>query len=119
VTAEQRILVAYATKHGSTREVAETIAHALLEQGCEAEIRTAADDRERALLWKGRKSAFAAMGRVANDYYVQDGVVPRTKLPEVLRRDQAGEPPLRRDSGPTRAARAAGAADPSTGRAKP
>jgi glycolate oxidase len=50
------------------------------------EIRTAADDHERALLWKGRKSAFAAMGRVANDYYVQDGVVPRTKLPEVLRR---------------------------------
>ncbi len=50
------------------------------------EIRVAADDHERALLWKGRKSAFAAMGRVANDYYVQDGVVPRTKLPEVLRR---------------------------------
>jgi glycolate oxidase len=50
------------------------------------EIRTAADDHERALLWKGRKSAFAAMGRVANDYYVQDGVVPRTKLAEVLRR---------------------------------
>ena len=50
------------------------------------EIRTAADDHERALLWKGRKSAFAAMGRVSNDYYVQDGVVPRTKLPEVLRR---------------------------------
>jgi glycolate dehydrogenase FAD-linked subunit len=49
------------------------------------EVRTAADDHERALLWKGRKSAFAAMGRVANDYYVQDGVVPRTKLPEVLR----------------------------------
>jgi glycolate oxidase len=50
------------------------------------EIRTASDDHERALLWKGRKAAFAAMGRVANDYYVQDGVVPRTKLPEVLRR---------------------------------
>jgi glycolate oxidase len=50
------------------------------------EIRIAADEHERALLWKGRKSAFAAMGRVANDYYVQDGVVPRTKLPEVLRR---------------------------------
>ena len=50
------------------------------------ELRIAADDHERALLWKGRKSAFAAMGRVANDYYVQDGVVPRTKLPEVLRR---------------------------------
>jgi glycolate oxidase len=50
------------------------------------EVRVAADERERALLWKGRKSAFAAMGRVSRDYYVQDGVVPRTKLPEVLRR---------------------------------
>jgi len=56
-------------------------------RGCGAwEIRTAASDHERALLWKGRKSAFAAMGRVSSDYYVQDGVVPRTKLPEVLRR---------------------------------
>jgi len=50
------------------------------------EIRTATDDAARALLWKGRKSAFAAMGRVATDYYVQDGVVPRTRLPELLRR---------------------------------
>jgi len=50
------------------------------------EIRTAADDAERALLWKGRKSAFAAVGRISPDYYVQDGVVPRTRLPEVLRR---------------------------------
>ncbi len=50
------------------------------------ELRVAADEVARALLWKGRKSAFAAMGRIATDYYVQDGVVPRTKLPEVLRR---------------------------------
>jgi glycolate oxidase len=50
------------------------------------EIRTAADADERALLWKGRKSAFGAMGRISQSYYVQDGVVPRTKLPEVLRR---------------------------------
>ena len=50
------------------------------------EIRAATSDAERALLWKGRKSAFAAMGRIATDYYVQDGVVPRTRLPEVLRR---------------------------------
>jgi glycolate oxidase len=50
------------------------------------ELRVASDDAARALLWKGRKSAFAAMGRVATDYYVQDGVVPRTRLPEVLRR---------------------------------
>ena len=48
------------------------------------EIRVAADDAERALAWKGRKAAFAAMGRISHDYYVQDGVVPRTKLPEVL-----------------------------------
>ena len=50
------------------------------------EVRTATSDAARALLWKGRKSAFAAMGRMATDYYVQDGVVPRTRLPEVLRR---------------------------------
>jgi glycolate oxidase len=50
------------------------------------EVRTAANEVARALLWKGRKSAFAAMGRVATDYYVQDGVVPRTRLPAVLRR---------------------------------
>jgi glycolate oxidase len=37
-------------------------------------------------IWKGRKAAFAAMGRVSPNYYVQDGVVPRTRLPEVLRR---------------------------------
>jgi glycolate oxidase len=50
------------------------------------EIRVAVDDVERALFWKGRKAAFAAMGRVSHDYYVQDGVVPRTRLPEVLER---------------------------------
>jgi glycolate oxidase len=50
------------------------------------EIRTASDADERARLWLGRKGAFAAMGRVSPDYYVQDGVVPRTRLPAVLRR---------------------------------
>ncbi|MGN6089658.1 MAG: FAD-linked oxidase C-terminal domain-containing protein [Actinomycetales bacterium] len=49
------------------------------------EIRIAADDVERALFWKGRKSAFAAVGRISPDYIVQDGVIPRTNLPEVLR----------------------------------
>ena len=42
------------------------------------------DDRTR--IWKGRKAAFAAMGRVSPNYYVQDGVIPRTTLPAVLRR---------------------------------
>ena len=50
------------------------------------ELRTASSEEDRARLWKGRKSAFAAMGHVATDYYVQDGVVPRTRLPDVLRR---------------------------------
>jgi glycolate oxidase len=50
------------------------------------EVRVAADAEERALAWKGRKAAFAAMGRISPSYYVQDGVVPRTRLPEVLRR---------------------------------
>jgi glycolate oxidase len=50
------------------------------------ELRVAQTDAERARFWKGRKAAFAAMGRVSHDYYVQDGVVPRTKLPEVLER---------------------------------
>lgn len=44
----------------------------------------ARDARERARLWKGRKGAFGAMGRLSTDLYVQDGVVPRTRLPEVL-----------------------------------
>ena len=50
------------------------------------EIRVAADDHERAMIWKGRKSAFAAVGRISPDYIVQDGVIPRTALPEVLGR---------------------------------
>ncbi len=49
------------------------------------EQRVAVDPTERALIWKGRKSAFAAVGRISPDYIVQDGVIPRTSLPEVLR----------------------------------
>src|SRR5215210_6465569 len=51
-----------------------------------SEIRVAEDEQERALFWKGRKAAFAAMGRISNDYYVQDSVVPRTELGAVLKR---------------------------------
>jgi glycolate oxidase len=56
------------------------------EQAGAFEIREAVDDAQRALIWKGRKSAFAAVGRISPDYIVQDGVIPRTTLPEVLRR---------------------------------
>lgn len=48
-------------------------------------VRVAADDAERALLWKGRKSAMGAIARIAPDYYLHDAVVPRTRLVEVLR----------------------------------
>jgi len=50
------------------------------------ELRAAETAAERAAIWRGRKSSFAAMGRISTSYYVQDGVVPRTRLPEVLRR---------------------------------
>lgn len=49
-------------------------------------IRVAKDEAERQLLWAGRKNAFGAVGRISPEFYVQDGVVPRTKLPYVLRR---------------------------------
>jgi glycolate oxidase len=48
------------------------------------EIRIAQSEADRALIWKGRKSAFAAMGRISSNYIVQDGVIPRTALPQVM-----------------------------------
>lgn len=48
------------------------------------EIRVASGDEERELLWRGRKYAFGAMGRISTDLYVQDGVVPRSALPEAI-----------------------------------
>ncbi|MGB0112385.1 MAG: FAD-linked oxidase C-terminal domain-containing protein [Ilumatobacteraceae bacterium] len=48
------------------------------------EVRLAADEAERALLWKGRKTAFGAIAQVAPDYYLHDTVVPRSRLAEVL-----------------------------------
>jgi len=62
---------------------------ALCQKNSATEIWVAKDDAERDLIWKARKAAFAAMGRISPDYYVQDGVIPRTRLPEVLRRIDA------------------------------
>jgi glycolate oxidase len=50
------------------------------------EVRFAADEKERLQLWKCRKQAFGAIGRLSPSYCTQDGVVPRTKLPDILRR---------------------------------
>ena len=66
-------------------EQAERIEAACRESGAR-DVRTAKDEAERQLLWKGRKSAFGAYGRVSPAYMVMDGVIPRTKLPFVLKR---------------------------------
>ena len=84
---------------GPEAEVEEQFGRVLeiCEENEATEIRVAEDDEERALFWKARKAAFGAMGRIANDYYVQDGVIPRTELPAVLGRisELAGEYRLR------------------------
>jgi glycolate oxidase len=49
------------------------------------EVRRPQDEAERALMWKGRKSAFAAVGRISPNYFVQDGVIPRSEIAAVLR----------------------------------
>jgi glycolate oxidase len=61
------------------------------------EDRLAQSEQERMLVWKGRKAAFAAAGRLSPDYIVQDGVIPRTKLPMVLEKisEMAAEVGLR------------------------
>jgi glycolate oxidase len=64
----------------------------LCKRGGAWEVRVAADEAERALIWKTRKAAFAAMGRIAPNYYVQDSVIPRTRMAPVLRRiEELGE----------------------------
>jgi glycolate oxidase len=64
-------------------EQAEAVREVCVQQRAR-EVRRAKDENERALLWKGRKNAFAALGRLAPSYYSQDGVVPRTRIPAVL-----------------------------------
>jgi glycolate oxidase len=57
---------------------------AICRQQGATEVRVAKNEAERQALWKGRKGAFSAMGRLSPDFYVMDGVVPRTKLPETM-----------------------------------
>ena len=65
-------------------EEAETIIRLCSECGAR-EVRLSQTEEERALLWKCRKQAFGAIGRLSPSYCTQDGVVPRTKVPEILR----------------------------------
>ncbi|PIE25798.1 MAG: FAD-binding oxidoreductase [Micrococcales bacterium] len=84
---------------GPAEEVAEELAE--VKRICSAagaiEIREATDPPDRAAIWRGRKSAFAAVGHLSADYLVQDGVVPRTELAQVLREmaELAGQRGLR------------------------
>ncbi len=73
---------------GPVAEVREQFAEveAICRRAGATTVEVAQDEAHRARIWKGRKGAFASMGRVTPNYYVQDGVVPRTKLPEVLER---------------------------------
>jgi len=66
VAAEEAVVVGLLNRHGAT------------------EVRSAATPEERARLWQGRKKAFGAMGRLTRDVIVQDAVVPRSALPDVL-----------------------------------
>jgi glycolate oxidase len=84
---------------GPREEVEHVAARAIeIARGAGAlEIRVPRDDAERALMWKGRKSAFAAVGRISPSYLVEDGVIPRSEIARVLREigRMAGEVGLR------------------------
>ena len=71
-------------QHGMEAQ-AERVMAACRDSGAR-EVRAARDEAERQLLWKGRKSAFGAYGRISPAYMVMDGVIPRTRLPQVLTR---------------------------------
>ena len=72
---------------GTNEEVSEHVAKVrdvLLQSGA-TEVRTAKDEEERLVFWKGRKAAFPAVGRLSPDYYCMDGTIPRKQLPQVLK----------------------------------
>jgi len=68
----------------AVEEQAEAVVEVCRRMGAR-EVRTARDPDERERLWAGRKNAFAAIGRISHSYYVHDGVIPRTCIPDALR----------------------------------
>ncbi len=73
---------------GTNAEVSEHVmkVREVMQHAGATEVRTARDEEERSMFWKGRKSAFPAVGRISPDYYCMDGTIPRRNLPEVLER---------------------------------
>jgi glycolate oxidase len=84
---------------GPAADVAEelTVVEGICQDQGALSVTVAADDVERGRIWRGRKAAFAAMGAISPNYFVQDGVVPRGRLAEALRRiaEMADEAELR------------------------
>jgi glycolate oxidase len=72
---------------GTNKEVSEHIlrVRGILHDSGASEVRTARNDAERLVFWKGRKAAFPALGRISPDYYCMDGTIPRKYLPQVLK----------------------------------
>ncbi len=85
---EQAAAILLCELDGSTAEVesqTEQVQQLLHDSGATT-VRVAHDAAEQELLWKGRKAAFPAVGRISPDYYCMDGTIPRARLPEVLTR---------------------------------
>lgn len=72
---------------GTNEEVSEHVlkVREVLKHSGATEVRTAKDEAERLIFWKGRKAAFPAVGRLSPDYYCMDGTIPRKQLPRVLK----------------------------------
>ena len=84
VDAEAILLCELDGTHAEVSEYIMAVRKILTDNGA-TEVRTAKDEAERQLFWKGRKSAFPAVGRISPDYYCMDGTIPRRQLPRVLR----------------------------------
>ncbi|MDH3396247.1 MAG: FAD-binding oxidoreductase, partial [Acidimicrobiia bacterium] len=78
------VLLAEVTGHPAAVTAEAELVRTVAESNHATQIRVAADQAERDLLWKGRKAAFGAVAQLAPDYYLHDTVVPRTKLVDVL-----------------------------------
>jgi glycolate oxidase len=78
------VLLAEVSGHPAGTEAQAALLDDIATRNGARRVRVAADDQERALLWKGRKSAFGAIAQSAPDYYLNDTVVPRTRIVEVI-----------------------------------
>jgi glycolate oxidase len=85
----QALLIVELDGESVTVEADFVFLHEIIAASGAYEVRIAKDDADRMRIWKGRKSAFSAVGRLSPDYIVQDGVVPRGRLSEALSRIQS------------------------------